>query len=266
MTKRIEWIRVSGVAELPSFVSRTDRLKDIDERLPRYIALRDDLAKKIAEDGWNTDKPIPSEAKLASHYGVALGTMRRAIEELVREGVLERRHGSGTYVRRSDFSGSLSRFLRFRSSHSTIAFQESKVLLAETRPAPDYVAEALKIDPGKDAIYLDRRRYQDGDLLVTEDIWLPLDRFGALLEMPLGEIGPLLYRTYEERCGQVIARAQESLKIVPADPAIAGILEKPPETMVIMIERTSFGFADDVLEWRRSHAAADHFEYRIEIR
>lgn len=238
----------------------------IDSRLPRYLALRDDLAAKIAQGGWNFADPLPSEQKLARQYGVALGTMRRAIEELVREGMLERRHGSGTYVRRSDFSRSLSRFLRFRSTHSTIALQESRVLSVRRRRPPARVGERLGLEPGAPAIFIDRRRYHDGELLVTEEIWLQPQRFQPLLSLPLDEVGPLMYRTYEERCGQIVVRAEESLKISTADAKLAASLGIDPGDPMVTIERTSFDIARLVLEWRRSHARADHFEYRIEIR
>ncbi len=239
---------------------------EIDERLPRYQALRDDLATRIAEGGWDFSKPLPSELKLAKEYDVALGTMRRAVEALVREGILERRHGSGTYIRRSDFSGSMSRFLRFRSLHGTIAFQKSRVLSASIEPAPAHVCDPLGLKRGADAIVLDRRRYSDDELLLAEQIWLRHDRFAPLLEIDPDEYGPLLYRLYETRCGQIVARAVEGLKISTADATVGEMLGIAEGDAIVIIERTAFDFADKPLEWRRSFAEAKHFEYRIEIR
>lgn len=235
-------------------------------RLPRYLSLRDDLARRITESGWSFSEPIPSESKLAAEYGVALGTVRRAIDELVQEGVLDRRQGTGTFLRRSDFSGSLSRCLRFRSLHSTIAFQESRVLTAELRDTPEHVADKLGLRAGDQAIYLDRRRYHDGDLLVVEDIWLRPDRFAPLLEMDLADIGPLLYRTYEEDCGEIIVSAKESLRVQSATADVASTLGIQPGSPIIVIDRLSLSLDDRPLEWRRSYAIADNFEYRIEIR
>lgn len=237
-----------------------------DQRLPRYLALRDDLAYKISDGRWNFVEPIPSESSLAKHYGVSLGTVRRAIEELVREGIVERRQGSGTYIRRSDFSGSLSHYLRFRSSHSKIAFQECRVLDMQKKTPPPSVGECLGLTEGTEAIFLDRKRFHDGELLVSDEIWLEPSRFTALLSLPREEIGSLIYRTYERCCGQVVARAEESLKVSVASTAVAALLEIQPGSPVIIIERTSYDGAGHALEWRRSYAKADNFEYRIEIR
>ena len=61
-------------------------------------------------------------------------------------------------------------------------------------------------------------------------------------------------------------RAEESLKISTADAQLAASIGVGPGSPVVTIERTSFDIAGLTLEWRRSHARADHFEYRIEIR
>lgn len=244
----------------------TDKPPVIDKRLPRYMALRDHIFAKIADGGWSFDDVLPSESALAAKYGVALGTMRRAIEELVREGVLERRHGSGTYVRRADFSGSLFHFLRFRSTHSTISAQESRIFALRVEPAPSYVRQALNLKAGDEAIFMDRRRYHDGELLAAEENWLLLDKFSALLEIPMEDVGPLVYRTYEVRCNQYIAYARESLKIISAEPDIAKLMGIEIGGPAAVIERTAYDFSDHPLEWRRSHAKTEHFEYRIDIR
>jgi len=192
--------------------------------------------------------------------------MRRAIEELVDEGVLERRHGSGTYLRRSDFSRSLSRFMRFRSSHSTRSTQTTRVLGVRLDLIPRYAAEPLRLKEGDQAIYIDRRRYHDDELFVAEDIWLLHDRFKPLLAMPPEEVGPMLYRTYETHCGQVIARAVESLRVFTADAEMAALLSTDVGSPTISIERVAYDLTDQPIEWRRSRGKADHFEYRIEIR
>ena len=63
----------------------------LDDRLPRYQRLRDDLAARINRNEWRPGDLIPSEAELGAYYGVAIGTVRKAIDQLVSDGVLERR-------------------------------------------------------------------------------------------------------------------------------------------------------------------------------
>ncbi len=74
-----------------------------DERLPLYQRLKDEMLDKIADGTWLPDQAIPTEAELTRHYGVAVGTVRKAVDMLVAEGLLQRIQGRGTFLRRPNF-------------------------------------------------------------------------------------------------------------------------------------------------------------------
>src|SRR3954467_9264211 len=76
-------------------------LEELDQRLPLYARLADVLTRRIASGEWSPDAPLPAETALATDYGVSVGTLRKAMGQLVDEGLLERRQGSGTFVRRA---------------------------------------------------------------------------------------------------------------------------------------------------------------------
>ena len=84
-----------------------------DARLPRYQRLAETLRDEVVSRRWRAGEQIPSENVIAEHYGVAPGTARQALAQLVDEGLLERQHGRGTFVRRPSFDQSLFRFFRF---------------------------------------------------------------------------------------------------------------------------------------------------------
>ena len=83
-----------------------------DERLPLYQRLREEMLAKISAGEWTPGAPIPTEAELTRHYGVAIGTVRKAVDTLVNEGLLLRSQGRGTFLRRPNFETSLARFFR----------------------------------------------------------------------------------------------------------------------------------------------------------
>lgn len=64
----------------------------------RYGNLATALRDRILQGEWVPGEVIPAEATLAQSYGVALGTIRQALSLLVQDGVLQRRHGKGTFV------------------------------------------------------------------------------------------------------------------------------------------------------------------------
>lgn len=236
-----------------------------DARLPLYQQLRDTFAATIAQGQWRPGDAIPSEADLARMHGVAIGTVRKAVDQLVAEGVLDRQQGRGTFVKRTRFNASMFRFFRFQSESGERRVPVSRILRRETLPAPSAVASALRIRPGDEVIHLTRLRLLDDLPLLAEDIWLPRDRFEPLLALNSNEFGDLLYPLYEERCEQVVVAAEETLTVEIADPMKARLLQLQPHAPLIVIERLAYDLVRQPLEWRRSRGAADKFRYHVEI-
>jgi GntR family transcriptional regulator len=240
----------------------------MDVRLPRYHQLRDELAEQIARNMWAPGTPIPPEAELASVHGVAIGTVRKAVDALVADGFVERQQGRGTFVRRPSFDHSLFRFFRYQgqSSGSGIIPESRLLSRATVQPAPDHVAQALQLGPKGGAIRITRLRLAAGTPILLEEIWLPQDRFKPILHIPEADIGPLLYPAYERLCGEVVARAEETLTIGVADGTEAELLGTKPNAPLVLIQRLAFGFDGGPLEWRRSRGAAEKFQYKVELR
>ena len=106
----------------------------------------------------------------------------------------------------------------------------------------------------------------DSKPVLVEEIWLPLPRFSAFLEIEEREIGPLLYPVYDRECGQIVARAEEYLTAEAAGVEFSSILQVEPSEPVIVIERIAYAYDDVALEWRRSRGLAKEFNYHASIR
>ena len=237
-----------------------------EPRLPLYHRLRDHLAAQIGAQTWRPGDPIPSEAELAAAHGISVGTVRKAIDELVSEGLLERQQGRGTYVRRARFNSSLFRFFRFQSETGERKIPQARILRREIMPAPSAAASALRLREGEPVINISRLRLIDGVPLLAEEIWLERARFTAVLDIDIAAFGDLLYPLYEERCGQMVASADEVLTVEAASPLQARLLDRAPGAPLIVIERTAFDPERRPIEWRRSRGPGDRFRYHAEIR
>ncbi|MFI0214873.1 GntR family transcriptional regulator [Streptomyces lydicus] len=235
-----------------------------DPRLPLHSRLRDAVSARIASGEWTPERPLPAETALAEHYGVALGTMRRVLGDLVDQGLLERKQGAGTFVRRAQFDASLFRFFRYGDPEA--GAPESRILTARHAALPPEAAQPLGVGGGSEALFLHRLRLREGQPLLVEDIWLPLPRFAALGEMPSDDLGDLLYPAYERHCGVVVASAEEVLTIGAADAAEARVLHCGQGEPLVVVERTARTHDGTPVEWRRSRGRAADFRYRIDIR
>ena len=238
----------------------------MDLRLPRYQLLRDQLATRIAALEWGFDEPLPTEQELASAYGLAVGTVRKAIDVLENEGTLSRFQGKGTFIRRASFDQSLLRFFRFLDAKGRRQVPQGQIQSRKVKRPPSAVANALGIDLSTSALQLKRLRLIDGKPLVAEEIWLPLSRFAPLEQLPIADFGNLLYPLYESLCGQVVARASERLTIDLANDGDMETLNLKDSGSVVVIERIAYGLDGAALEWRISRGNASHFSYTVEIR
>ena len=237
-----------------------------DERLPRYQQLRDDLVQRIAAGEWAPGEAIQTEAELSMAYKVSTGTLRKAIDLLVADGVLTRSQGKGTFVRRPRFDSSLFRFFRFKSVSGDPVRPTARILQRSIGAPDDGVRQALQLGPRAKVIHLSRLRLVDNRAVLSEEIWVPRDGFEALTSLAVDEFGDLLYPLYERLCRQVVATARETLRVGQADKAVAKTLGMNPGHPVIHVNRIALDFAGKPVECRSTVGAADEFQYEIEIR
>jgi GntR family transcriptional regulator len=140
---------------------------------------------------------LPSERELARRWGVARMTVRRSVDGLVAEGILERRHGSGTYV----VPRPLVRALGLTSFHSDMAARGlvpgTQVLSFRTAPVTATMAGQLRMPVGDQVHHFSRLRLGSGEPIAVETTWLPAAVAPGLRESDLhGSLYELLARRY----------------------------------------------------------------------
>lgn len=234
-----------------------------DVRLPAYARLRDTLTARIAQGQWTPDQPIPSEARLARDFDVSVGTVRKAVDGLVGEGLLERRQGSGTFVRAPSFNATLFRFFPMRESDgSPLSIPSSQMMLRAVVTAPAEAAEALGTG---DVIKIIRMRSLSEHPVLFEEIYIPTSRFSGFETLPDSAFGPLLYPLYFEHFGVLVKRATDEVSFATASDRIAERLRIQPNDPLAVIRRTAFDIEDKPVEWRIASGSAHGFRYRSEI-
>lgn len=234
-----------------------------DTRLPAYIRLRDTFTARIAQGEWTPDRPIPSEARLAEEFDVSIGTVRKAVDGLVDEGLLERRQGSGTRVRAPSFNATLFRFFPIREADgSPLSIPSSQIIQRSAAEAPDKAARVLDT---RDVIKIVRLRCLLDQPVLFEEIYIPTSRFAGFETLAEASIGPLLYPLYFEHFGVLVKRAADEVSFGRASERVAQQLQIQPGDPLAVIERTAFDIENTPIEWRIASGSATKFRYRSEI-
>jgi GntR family transcriptional regulator len=130
--------------------------------VPKYFSIKHDLTRRIDEHQYRENDPIPSERELIEEYGVSRITVRRAIDELVREGRLYRLQGKGTYVKAKECAQDLISITSCTQDVINLGMTpRRKVISAEVMPATPELASSLELGHGEDVFRLERIYYAD---------------------------------------------------------------------------------------------------------
>jgi len=236
-----------------------------DLRLPRYLQIRDALMRRICARAWTEGEALPAEDKLAAQYAASVGTLRKALEVLVSEGIVERIHGRGTFVTRAFDRISMLRFVGF-SLKDTNELPETATLAIQIVQEPAEARQKLGLQASEKMLYLHRTRSIGQEVLLSEHVWLPYKRF-AKLEAYLRKNNPLLlYPVYDALCGVLVSRAADQLSITALPHAEAALFKRTKKTLGVRIERCMTEHTGQVIEWRVAYITTDRFQYTVETR
>jgi len=233
--------------------------------LRRYAELAADLRARILRGEWEPGQALPAEGELARTNSVALGTMRQAIALLVDQGLLERRHGKGTFVKMGLGGASMLRFFRFRHA-DTNEPPRSRILSCRPMPADEDAVGAFGLRARGSVLALERLRSVGGQPCLLESIQLPLPLFQPLADSDPSAWGDLLYPEYQQRCGVVVHQAQDQLGFDTLNAAQARRLGLAKGHPCVRVHRRAHDLSGRCVELRVTLGDAFDFEYTATVR
>lgn len=232
----------------------------------RYGWLAASLRARITHGEWVPGTALPAEAALAKEHGVALGTLRQALALLVAEGLLERQHGRGTFVRAGLGGASMLRFFRFRHGGEMKATPTSAILSRQVVAADPDTAEGLGLPVGASVLEMRRLRSIAGEPCLLEQIWLPLPTFDALKDSDPGTWGDLLYPLYQRLCGVTVNKAEDELRFGLLTRQQATLLRLDAGHPCVQVSRRAFDLGGRCVELRTTLGDAFAFQYTAQVR
>lgn len=229
---------------------------------PLYAQVEEIIRRRLIDNYWKPGDVLPSEFDLARELSVSQGTVRKALNDMVSENLLERRQGRGTFV--SEYTERRALFLYFNliGSDGERAMPVSRILACEQRPATEHERDRLALAPGAAVIALHRVRTLEDKPAIVERLTLPQDLFPGLGgEAKLPEN---LYRFYQGEYGVTVAKAGESVRAVAADPLEAQLLGVMPDAPLLEIDRVAVTIDGRPVEWRLSRCNTANYSYVAE--
>lgn len=211
--------------------------------LPAYRQVAEMLMREIAAGRLVEGARLPPEREMAASLGIAVGTLRRALEELTGKGMLERRQGSGNYIRTGRLREHFYAMFRLELPEGG-GLPGAEVLSAEAMAKP---AELPGFGASDRATRIRRIRTLDGIRVAAEEVWLDATQGTVRAE----ELGPSLYDHYRQRLGFWISAAEDRVGCAPLPGWAAGIGLAPGEPAGF-VERLSWASGPRPVEFSRT--------------
>src|SRR6185369_1554742 len=176
----------------------------------------------------NVGEAIPSERRLSTDLGISRLTVRAALDDLVRDGYLERRHGSGTFVSEPKIAQQLTLTSFSEDMRRRGMTAGSKTIELRETHAGAAVGRALNVSPDSRVVLIRRLRLADGEPMALETLHVPADRVPGLTREAL-----------EKEYGVVIASGIQSIEPTVTNDEESELLGVPLHSPAFLFERTS---------------------------
>lgn len=229
----------------------------------RYIQLKRQIERAIADGLLPPGIPLPPERELAKMTGLSRVTVRKAIAPLVESGLVEQRQGSGSVVAEpvQRVEQSLSRLTSFTEDMELRGIKTTSKWLNKSisAPSPEEIMN-LAISTSDTVSKIDRLRFANDTPMAIERATLPM----SILSDPLS-VEDSLYETLES-LGKKPVRAIQHLKATNLKKEDALLLNCDEGTACLNVIRLSFLGSGEVVEFTRSVYRGDAYDFVAELR
>lgn len=237
---------------------------DRDGPVSLYVQLKRFILDQIENGDLQPSSRLPSERQLSEEFGVSRTTVRRALDDLAREGHIFTRVGRGTFVAERKIDQNLQVLTGFTQDMQERDLKASaRILDSGLLQASAELAGALHIQEGAQVVRLKRLRIADGVPLAVESAHLPHHLCPGVLEHDL-ETGSL-YEVLGNRYGLKLARAKQKIEAVLANEEEAQLLGLVRPSPVLLMERRTYLSSGDVIEYVKSAYRGDRYTFHVQL-
>lgn len=234
---------------------------DLNNGIPIYIQIHDQLKKQIESGVWKVGERLPSERELSLKYNVSRMTLRQAVLNLAEEGIVERRIGSGTFVARKKVQEKLTGTTSFSELMRAQGKVPSSELISYHVTKPSVVeCEMLQLKEQDWIVRMERVRYGDNDPICFEVATIP---HRIVENATKDEVAKHFYSTIE-KLGYEIGGNSQKISASVANEKTADFLELKRGAAILRLRQISYLSDGTPFEYVLSQYAGSRFEVLLE--
>jgi DNA-binding GntR family transcriptional regulator len=231
-------------------------------RIPLYVQVRERLRDEFA--ALPPGSLIPTEARLEERFSVSRITIRRAIDDLVLEGLLVRQQGRGTFREAPKLVHELNAITSWTEQLKDLGYAPHTAAQELTEiPAPKKIAQLLQLALDEKVIQLRRTRLANNEPITLMVNYIPSKNMPGFLETGLQTES--LYECLRVRYGLSPAVATDTVETRPASEAESERLKIEPWSPVLVVTRVAQMDDGRPFEVAVAVSRGDRYEYRVKL-
>lgn len=204
---------------------------------PAYKRIQGAIRRRIDSGQLKPGNVVPSERELARMHRVSLMTARHALTELARDGIVERRHGAGTFVAPPKVQ--FNKLLGYTEQMASLGLTaHSRVVSCSVVNHEHEIAARLGLAPTSRLGRLERVRLAGDEPVALEVCYWSAEDFPELLHAPLDRTS--LFTALERECGVSMSYADEEIDATDADQRMAELLHIPKGAPLLRMRQLIF--------------------------
>lgn len=233
-------------------------------KVPLYCQLAESIEEKINDGTWKQGTKIPSERELSVLYGMSRITVRNAIDELARQGKLEKVQGKGTFVLSKSIIQNLGNVYSFsKEMEKQGKISSTKLIQKNFMKADKKLADHLGVNEGEPIVCIERLRCADNDVpIMIERTYFVLEAYNFVLNIDLEKES--LYKSLENKYGVIINKAIETFKACELNPLECKQLHCAKNQYGLLVKRTSYS-NDRIVCYSTIVSKGDIFEFTVKL-
>jgi len=231
---------------------------------PLYQVVAESIFQQVNDGQLSANDRIPSEHELCQIYSVGRNTVRRAISELAKDGVLNTIPGVGTFVSGDRFDKTAQYLFGFTHEMQLHGKQvSSRVVEAKLISADPFLARRLQIQLGAEVVFLYRVRLMDSVPTAIERSYLPHDFCPGILEYDFSTAS--LYEVLSKVYDKSPDHAEQIIEASLATDEVARLLELVQPAVVLVFHRETRLSSGQVIEYVDSELRGDRFRFYTDL-
>ena len=233
--------------------------------IPLYFQLKELILSEIKNENYKDGDMIPTENEISDEFQISRTTVRQAVTELVQEGWLYRIKSKGTFVTHpminQDF---LKKLESFQEQMKRLGMKPStSVLELKKMKADAEVAKALQLKEGAEVIFLFRKRFADGEPIVTIKTYLPAKTCAFVMEHDLEK--EALYEILAGGEDTKIYRVSRTIEAVEAELEDERLLNLPCGKPIQYFVSIGYNTGGTPLEYSKARYRGDRNSFEITV-